>query len=96
MNVLSVAQAADALDVSRRRVRQLPESGQLAGQQLGRSWVIDRIVLDDCAVRGGVSAAHEQRVDLIVQDAAEVHVRAGDVGDLVDSLPSTTTQIVAM
>lgn len=40
--MLSVARAADVLDVSPRRVRQLLESGQLAGEQLGRSWVIDR------------------------------------------------------
>ena len=156
-----MARAADVLDVSPRRVRQLLESGQLAGQQLGRSWVIDRgdidrlrrngagrpwsassawavlelaaghepelspversrarrrladhglgglveqlraradrrevyahpsvlgrVALDDRAVRGGVSAAHEYHADLIVQDAAEVYVRAGDVVNLVDS-----------
>lgn len=161
MDVLSVARAADVLDVSPRRVRQLLESGQLAGQQLGRSWVIDRgdvdrfrrngagrpwsassawavlglaaghepelspvdrsrargrladrglgglveqlraraerrevyahpsvlgrVVRDDRAVRSGVSAAHEYHADLIVQDAAEVYARAGDVADLVDS-----------
>ncbi len=158
---MNVARAADVLDVSPRRVRQLLESGQLAGQQLGRSWVIDRgdidrlrrngagrpwsassawavlelaaghepelspversrarrrladhglgglveqlraradrrevyahpsvlgrVALDDRAVRGGVSAAHEYHADLIVQDAAEVYVRAGDVVNLVDS-----------
>lgn len=158
---MNVARAADVLDVSPRRVRQLLESGQLAGQQLGRSWVIDRgdidrlrrngagrpwsapsawavlelaaghepelspversrarrrladhglgglveqlraradrrevyahpsvlgrVALDDRAVRGGVSAAHEHHADLIVQDAAEVYVRAGDVVNLVDS-----------
>ncbi len=161
MDVMNVARAADVLDVSPRRVRQLLESGQLAGQQLGRSWVIDRgdidrlrrngagrpwsassawavlelaaghepelspversrarrrladhglgglveqlraradrrevyahpsvlgrVALDDRAVRGGVSAAHEYHADLIVQDAAEVYVRAGDVVNLVDS-----------
>jgi hypothetical protein len=152
---------ADVLDVSPRRVRQLLESGQLAGEQLGRNWVIDRgdvdrlrrsgagrpwnassawavlelaagrkpelspversrarrrladhglagLVVqlraraerhegyvhpsvldrvggDDRVVRGGVSAAREYRVDLIIQDAAEVYVRAGDVADLADS-----------
>jgi len=156
-----VARAADVLDVSPRRVRQLLESGQLAGQQLGRSWVIEqgdidrlrrngagrpwsassawavlelaaghepelspversrarrrladhglgglveqlraraerrevyahpsvlgRVVGDGRVVRGGVSAASHYRADLIVQDAAEVYVRAGDVVDLVDS-----------
>jgi len=161
MNVLSVARAADVLDVSQRRVRQLLESGQLAGEQLGRCWVIDRgdvdrlrrsgagrpwsassawavlelaagrkpdlspversrarkrladhglagLVVqlraradrrkayahpsvldrvggDDRVVRGGVSAAHEYRMDLIVRDGAEVYVRAGDVADLADS-----------
>lgn len=158
---MNVARAADVLDVSPRRVRQLLESGQLAGQQLGRSWVIDRgdidrlrrngagrpwsassawavlelaaghepelspversrarrrladhglrglveqlraranrrevyahpsvlgrVALDDRAVRGGVSAAHEYHADSILQDAAEVYVRAGDVVNLVDS-----------
>jgi hypothetical protein len=161
MNVVNVARAADVLDVSPRRVRQLLESGQLAGQQLGRSWVIDRgdidrlrrngagrpwsassawavlelaaghelelspversrarrrladhglgglveqlraraerrevyahpsvlgrVVLDDRAVQGGVSAAHEYNADLIVQDSAEVYVHAGDVAAIVDS-----------
>ena len=156
-----MARAADVLDVSPRRVRQLLESGQLAGQQLGRSWVIEqgdidrlrrngagrpwsassawavlelaaghepelspversrarrrladhglgglveqlraraerrevyahpsvlgRVVGDGRVVRGGVSAASHYRADLIVQDAAEVYVRAGDVVDLVDS-----------
>jgi len=160
MDVLSVARVADVLDVSPRRVRQLLESGQLAGQQLGRSWVIDRgdverlrrngagrpwsassawavlelaaghepelspversrarrrladhglgglveqlraraerrevyahpsvlgaVVGDGRVVRGGVSAAPHYRADLIVQDAAEVYVRAGDVVDLID------------
>ena len=46
MDVLSVARAADVLDVSPRRVRQLLQSGQLAGQQLGRSWAIDRDDVD--------------------------------------------------
>jgi excisionase family DNA binding protein len=161
MDVLSVARAADVLDVSPRRVRQLLESGRLAGEQLGRSWVIDRgdvdrlrrrgvgrpwsassawavlglaagrnpelssversrartrladrglaglmvqlreraerreayahpsvlarVAGDDRVVRGGVSAAHEYRVHLIVRDAAEVYVRASDVADLADS-----------
>jgi len=161
MEVLSVARAADVLEVSPRRVRQLLESGRLPGQQLGRSWVIDRgdidrlrrngvgrpwsassawavlelaagrepdlsaversrarkrladcgvaglvvklraraerrgvyahpsvldrLAHDDRVVRGGVSAARECRVDVIVQDAAEVYVRASDVVDLVNS-----------
>ena len=46
MEVMNVARAAEVLDVSPRRVRQLLESGQLAGQQLGRSWVIDRSDID--------------------------------------------------
>lgn len=161
MDVLSVAGAADVLDVSPRRVRQLLESGQLAGEQLGRSWVIDRgdvdrlrrsgagrpwsassawavlelaagrkpelspversrarrrladhglaglvvqlraradrheayahpsaldrISGDDRVIRGGISAAQVYRVDLIVRDAAEVYVRAGDLAELADS-----------
>lgn len=161
MELLSVARAAVELDVSPRRVRQLLESGQLAGQQLGRNWVIDRgdidqlrrngagrpwsassawavlafaagrepdlspversrarrrladlglaglvvqlraraerqgayahpSVLDRVAkdarvVRGGVSAAREHRVDVIIQDAAEVYVSASGMVDLIDS-----------
>ena len=161
MEVVNVACAADVLDVSPRRVRQLLESGQLAGQQLGRSWVIDRgdidrlrrncagrpwsassawavlelaaghdlelspversrarrrladhglgglveqlraraerrevyahpsvlgrVALDDRVVQGGVSAAHEHHADLIVQDSAEVYVRAGDAAAIVEN-----------
>ncbi|MFT6290729.1 MAG: excisionase family DNA binding protein [Ilumatobacter sp.] len=41
MPLLSVADAAVELGVSARRVRQLLASGEMDGQQLGRSWVID-------------------------------------------------------
>jgi excisionase family DNA binding protein len=39
--LLSVADAAVELGVSARRVRQLLASGEMDGQQVGRSWVID-------------------------------------------------------
>lgn len=46
MNLVGVALAAEALEVSPRRVRQLLASGQLPGQLLGRSWVIDHDDVD--------------------------------------------------
>jgi excisionase family DNA binding protein len=42
MSVVGVADAAEELEVSPRRVRQLLASGQLSGQRLGRSWAIER------------------------------------------------------
>jgi len=42
MSVLGVVAAAEQLEVSPRRVRQLLASGDLPGQRVGRSWVIDR------------------------------------------------------
>lgn len=42
MAVLSVADAADELEVSPRRVRQMLAAGDLPGQRVGRSWAIDR------------------------------------------------------
>lgn len=42
MPVVSAADAAEELEVSPRRVRQMLGSGQLLGQRVGRSWVIDR------------------------------------------------------
>jgi hypothetical protein len=36
-------------------------------------------------VRGGVSGAKEHRVDLVVRDATEVYVRAGEMADVVNS-----------
>lgn len=42
MDVLNVAEAAGQLAVSPRRVRQLLAEGQLAGERLGRDWVVDR------------------------------------------------------
>lgn len=41
MSLSSVADAAVKLGVSARRVRQLLASGEMDGQQVGRSWVID-------------------------------------------------------
>jgi len=42
MTLLSVADAAEELEVSLRRVRQMLACGQLRGQRVGRSWAIDR------------------------------------------------------
>lgn len=42
MSVLSVVDAAEELEVSPRRVRQMLASGDLPGQRVGRSWAIDR------------------------------------------------------
>ena len=47
--------------------------------------VLDRVAEDDRVVRGGVSGAKEHRVDLVVRDAAEVYVRAGELADVVNS-----------
>lgn len=41
MSVLGVAQAAEELGVSERRVRQMLADGVLAGERVGRVWVID-------------------------------------------------------
>jgi excisionase family DNA binding protein len=46
MPALSVADAAVALGVSDRRVRQLLASGELFGRQLGRAWVIDSAAIE--------------------------------------------------
>lgn len=44
---------------------------------------LDRIVEDERVVRGGVSGAREHEIDLIVQDAAEMYVSAGQMAALV-------------
>jgi excisionase family DNA binding protein len=46
MTLLSVTDAAFELGVSARRVRQLLASGEMDGQQVGRSWVIDGAAID--------------------------------------------------
>lgn len=160
MEVFDVAEAAEALDVSPRRVRGLLASGQLAGEQIGRNWAVDRasvdhfrrnevgrpwspssawavlnvaagnggalsplgrsrarqrlaerglaelvgrlrsraerhhayahpsalvrIVDDVRSVRGGVSAAPDHGVDLIVSDEAEIYMRASDALNVAD------------
>ncbi|MBT8211751.1 MAG: helix-turn-helix domain-containing protein [Acidimicrobiia bacterium] len=50
MAVVGVAEAAEELGVSPRRVRQMLADGQLRGERLGRAWVVDRAVLDRAAV----------------------------------------------
>lgn len=42
MEYMSVAEAAEELGVSSRRVRSLVESAQLAGRQVGGRWLIER------------------------------------------------------
>jgi excisionase family DNA binding protein len=53
MFYLGVADAAEELEVSPRRVRQLLAEGQLPGQRVGRSWAIDRADVEQLR-RGGV------------------------------------------
>ena len=45
-DILTVAQAAAALGVGVRRVRQLIETGTLPASRFGRDWMIDRAVLE--------------------------------------------------
>ena len=42
MNVMVVSEAAEALRVSERRVRQLIASGDLRAERFGRQWMVDR------------------------------------------------------
>lgn len=46
MEVMSVSQAAPELGVSDRRVRQMLARGELEGQHVGRSWIIDSKAID--------------------------------------------------
>jgi hypothetical protein len=46
MSIIDVVSAAEELDVSPRRVRQLLAEGQLPGQLVGRSWVINSVDLE--------------------------------------------------
>ncbi|MEN3360473.1 MAG: hypothetical protein V7637_4455 [Mycobacteriales bacterium] len=46
MEYVSVADAAQSLGVSSRRVRQLVDEGNLGGQRIGGRWIIDRNELD--------------------------------------------------
>lgn len=50
-DLLTTQQAADALGISRRRVRQLIEAGTLRATLVGRDYVIDRTNLDAFAAR---------------------------------------------
>lgn len=50
MSVVSVVDAAEALEVSPRRVRQLIADGHLGANRVGRSWVIERSDLDRLVV----------------------------------------------
>lgn len=46
MRWLSVAEAAERLDVSVRRVRQLVEQGDLPASRIGKAWAIDAAAVD--------------------------------------------------
>ena len=46
MNVVSVVEAAEYLEVSPRRVRQMLADELLAGRQIGREWAIERRALE--------------------------------------------------
>lgn len=52
MRLRGVSDVAEELDVSPRRVRQLLASGQLRGQQVGRSWVIEPHEVEQLRRRG--------------------------------------------
>lgn len=51
MSLVGVAEAASELGVSPRRVRQMLADGVLAGEQVGRAWVIDSEQLHRIALR---------------------------------------------
>ncbi|MHB1090531.1 MAG: helix-turn-helix domain-containing protein [Ilumatobacteraceae bacterium] len=46
MGMISVSQAAPLLGISERRVRQLLARGEMKGQRVGWSWIIDRKVIE--------------------------------------------------
>ncbi len=46
MGLLSVSEAASRLGISDRRVRQMLERGEMEGQRVGWSWVMDSKVID--------------------------------------------------
>ena len=54
MDVVSVAEAAEYLDVSPRRVRQLLVDELLVGHQLGREWAIERRSLENLGRHRGL------------------------------------------
>jgi excisionase family DNA binding protein len=47
MDVVNVAEAAEYLEVSPRRVRRMLADGLLAGHQIGREWAIERRALEN-------------------------------------------------
>ena len=47
MDVVSVVDAAEYLEVSPRRVRRMLADGRLAGRQIGREWAIERRALEN-------------------------------------------------
>ncbi|MXW61403.1 MAG: hypothetical protein F4003_06430 [Acidimicrobiaceae bacterium] len=49
MSVVGVAEAAQELGVSDRRVRQMLANGHLRGERVGRSWVLDSRVVQQAA-----------------------------------------------
>jgi excisionase family DNA binding protein len=51
-DLLSTAQAAEALGVSVRRVRQLIDEGKLSARQVGRDYVIEAAALEGVQVYG--------------------------------------------
>ena len=46
MKLMGVSEIAEALSVSRRRVRQMLAQGALAGQRVGRTWVVHRDAIE--------------------------------------------------
>ena len=51
MELMGLAEAAQELGVSARRVHQMVASGRLGGRRIGRSWVLDRVEVKRLARR---------------------------------------------
>lgn len=99
---MSVADAAEELDVSRRRVRQLLAAGQLLGQQVGGTWVIERVRLDEVrpAAAGrpwsprsawavlGLASGHDLELSPVERSRARRRLAENGLASLVDQLRS--------
>jgi excisionase family DNA binding protein len=98
MAVIGVAEVADELGVSPRRVRQMLAGGDLPGERVGRAWVIERGALERArrnrpevgrpwragAAWGFLALAEGQPVDLSPVD--RVRIRRRVAGGIEDNL----------
>ena len=73
MEILSVSEAAPKLGVSERRVRQMLERGDMEGQRVGRSWIIDSKAIDGVRRRPEVGRPWKA-----VAAWALLHIAAGE------------------